>query len=81
MNAAEQDQLGERDRRSRGFDIVKHRLHPLVADAAKRDEIGLRIVLREAERNDVVHLEVLSRAAAGAERCQPERFPSNSNPA
>ena len=81
VDAAEQDQFGDRDRRCRRLDVVKNRLDPLVAGAAERNEVGLRIVPREAERNDVVHLQVLSPAAAGAERCQSQRLTSNGGPA
>ncbi len=81
MNAAEQDELGDGQWRVDRLDIVEHRLDALVAGAAKRDQIGLRIVLREAERNDVVHLEVLPAAAHGAEwgstqGLAADRFPS-----
>ena len=81
MNAAEQDELGDGQWRVDRLDIVKHRLDTLVAGAAKRDQIGLRIVPREAERNDMVHLKVLPAAAHRAERgatqgLSADRFPS-----
>jgi hypothetical protein len=79
-DAAEQDELGDGQWRVDDLEILKHRLHPFVAGAAKRDQIGLRVVPREAERNDMVHLEVLSGATHGAERGATQRFSADRFP-
>ena len=81
MDAAEQDELGDGQWRVDRLNIVKHRFHPLVARAAKRNQIGLRIVPREAKRNNVVHLEVLPAAAHGAERGSTQGLPAYRLPA
>src|SRR5690606_24513925 len=86
MDAAEQDELGDWERRIDRLDIVEHALHALVAGAAERDQVGRRVVPRQAERDDVVHLKVPGPSAAGAEGRLPERsladrFPSRAAPA
>ena len=60
MDAAEQDELGDAERRIDRLDIVEHALPALVAGAAERDEVGRRVVPRQAERDDVVRLTLLA---------------------
>jgi len=81
MKAAEQDELGDGERRIDRLDIAEHAFYALVAGAAERDQVGRRVVPREAERDDVMHLKVPVLPAAGAERRLLEDGPADRIPA
>jgi hypothetical protein len=50
-----------------GLEVMEHALNSLVASLAERDQVVLSVVVRKAERNDVVNFQSTQSAATSAE--------------